>query len=205
MSNNPSILHNIAQADFTGITQANALPIIFTGGSTQTTIEISINNDNLVERTEWFLGQIISGGGISDLRIFAPTATVDITDNDGKYIPYGDSYGSNRNIIFSLSLSLSLSLPPYSLFYSIVLVFGFEEPSYTFSESVGNGLLGVHVREDSGQVSENVVFTFSTGDGSAVGESLIPCSVPYCPCTSPCACTIVTYIEYSPSCVHYSS
>ena len=115
-----------------------------------------------------------------------------------------NNYQQQKWNLFSISLSLSLS-PPYSLFYSIVLVFGFEEPSYTLSESVGNGLLGVRIREDSGQVSENVVFTFNTRDGSAVGESLIPCSVPYCPCTSPCACTIVTYIEYSPSCVHYSS
>ena len=83
------LLHTIhtyvAQADFTGITQANVVPIIFADGEARTTVEVPINNDNLVERTERFLGQIISGGGISALRILAPTATVDIVDNDGIY------------------------------------------------------------------------------------------------------------------------
>lgn len=76
-------MYYIAQADFAGITQANAVPIIFTGGSTLTTVEINIVDDQLVEGTEQFLGRIISGGATSDLRIFAPTAAVDIIDDDG--------------------------------------------------------------------------------------------------------------------------
>jgi hypothetical protein len=46
---------------------------------------VPITNDQLVEGTERFLGQIISGGGITGLDITAPTATVDITDNDSKH------------------------------------------------------------------------------------------------------------------------
>ena len=49
-------------------------------------IEVPITNDALVEGTERFLGQIISGGGIADLDIIAPTATVDIRDDDGKLL-----------------------------------------------------------------------------------------------------------------------
>jgi hypothetical protein len=60
------------------------MPITFPAGSLQTEIEVPITNDRLVEGTERFLGQIISGGGITGLDITAPTATVDITDNDSK-------------------------------------------------------------------------------------------------------------------------
>ena len=45
-----------------------------------------ITNDALVEVTEKFLGQIISGGGIAYLDIFAPTATVYIRDDDCKLL-----------------------------------------------------------------------------------------------------------------------
>ena len=67
-----------------GYTQANAIPIIFPAGSTETVIEVPITDDLLVEGTERFLGQIIDGGSIDDLTIFALTATVDITDNESK-------------------------------------------------------------------------------------------------------------------------
>ena len=60
------------------------MPIVFPSGEARTTIEIPITDDMLVEGTERFLGQIVSGGGITNLHIFAPTATVDIIDNDGK-------------------------------------------------------------------------------------------------------------------------
>ena len=68
-----------------GYTQANAIPITFPAGSIETVIEVPITNDRHVEGTERFLGQIISGGGITGLDIFAPTATVDISDDDSKY------------------------------------------------------------------------------------------------------------------------
>ena len=58
-----------------------------------------------------------------------------------------------------------------AVYYSIVdLIFGFEQPSYTFSESAGTGNIGVRLSPESGEFSENFVFTFSTGDVSAVGE-----------------------------------
>ena len=49
-------------------------------------------------------------------------------------------------------------------------MFGFEQPTYTFSESVGTGNVGVRLSPDSGQLTENLVFTFSTADDTAVGE-----------------------------------
>ena len=69
-----------------GIAQANAIPIAFPPGSTETVIEVPITNDALEEGIERFLGQIISGGGIADLDIIAPTATIDIRDDDGKLL-----------------------------------------------------------------------------------------------------------------------
>ena len=69
-----------------GIAQANATPITFPPGSNQTEIEVPITSDTLAEETERFLGRIISGGGIANLSITAPTATVDIRDDDGKLL-----------------------------------------------------------------------------------------------------------------------
>ena len=54
--------------------------------------------------------------------------------------------------------------------YIIDLVFGFEQPSYTFSESVGIANLGVRLSPDSGMLSMPLVFTFTTEDDSASGE-----------------------------------
>ena len=54
--------------------------------------------------------------------------------------------------------------------YIIDLVFGFEQPSYTFSESVGIANLGVRLSQESGMLSMPLVFTFTTEDGSAIGE-----------------------------------
>ena len=56
----------------------------------------------------------------------------------------------------------------YAHFHSIVdLVFGFEQPSYSFSESVGVANLGVHLSPESGTLSIPLVFTFITEDDSA--------------------------------------
>ena len=60
----------------------------------------------------------------------------------------------------------------YAHFHSIVdLVFGFEQPSYTFSESVGIANLGVRLSPtESGILSMPLVFTFTTENGSAIGK-----------------------------------
>ena len=84
-----------------GYTRANAIPITFPSGSFETVIEVPITDDTMVEGTERFLGQIVSGGGIGDLIISAPTATVDIIDNDGKPLPYRSNI-----IMFSVELLL---------------------------------------------------------------------------------------------------
>ena len=44
---------------------------------------------------------------------------------------------------------------------------------YTFAESMGTGMLGVRLSPESGQLSEDLVFTFSTLDGTAAGEYII--------------------------------
>lgn len=88
----------IGQADFVGITQANAKPIIFMNRQPTAAISINITDDNLVEGREHFLVHIISGGNVSNLTIFAPNTTVNIEDNDGEY-----HYCIN-NIIFLLSM-----------------------------------------------------------------------------------------------------
>ena len=75
----------IGQADFIGITQANAKPIIFMNRQPTATISINITDDNLVEGREHFMVHIISGGNVLDLTVFAPNATVNIEDNDGEY------------------------------------------------------------------------------------------------------------------------
>ena len=73
-------------------------------------------------------------------------------------------------IMLSCSLSLSPFLSPSFLPVSIIdIVFGFELPAYTFSESVGMGIVAVTLDAESGVLSENVVFTLSTQDGSAIG------------------------------------
>ena len=74
----------LGEADFTGISRENAIPIIFESGQLSTTITIPIANDDRVEVDEQFMGQIISGGGIDNIRIVAPTADVTIVDDDGK-------------------------------------------------------------------------------------------------------------------------
>ena len=84
-----------------GYTLANAILITFPSGSFETVIEVPITDDTMVEGTERFLGQIISGGGIGDLIIFAPNATVDIIDNDGKPLPH-----CSNIIMFSVELLL---------------------------------------------------------------------------------------------------
>ena len=77
-------LKKLLTVDYTGYTQANAIPIMFPAGSTETVIEVPITNDRLVEGTERFFGRVISGGGIPNLDIFAPNVTVDICNNDSK-------------------------------------------------------------------------------------------------------------------------
>ena len=60
-----------------------------------------------------------------------------------------------------------------SLYYIIGLVFGFEQQVYIFSESVGTGNLGVRLSPESGQLAQNLIFTFSTADSTAVGKPSI--------------------------------
>ena len=73
-----------AQADFSGLTRANAEPIIFNNGQLTVSVSINITDDNLAEGEQHFSGRIISGGLISDLIISAPVATIRVADNDGK-------------------------------------------------------------------------------------------------------------------------
>ena len=61
----------------------------------------------------------------------------------------------------------SIPLPPVII---IVPIFGFESSSYSFDESVGIGMVAVTLDADSGQLSENLVFTFSTQDSKAESE-----------------------------------
>ena len=171
--------------DFTGYTRATAIPITFPAGSTETTIEVQINNDQFVETTAQFIGRIVSGGGIGNLNIFAPRATINITDNDSMYnYIYENLSPSPSTPPPPLSLSpfqfpFFLLLIPRSLsiFTMLGLIFGFEQTAYNFSESVGTGNLGVHLNPDSGLLSENLVFTFSTVDNiesnTAVGECMM--------------------------------
>ena len=78
----------LGEADFTGISRENAIPIIFESGQTSTTITVPIVNDDRVEGDEQFMGHIISGGGISNTEIYAPTASVTIVDDDRKLVQY---------------------------------------------------------------------------------------------------------------------
>ena len=75
----------ITQADFSGITQANAEPIIFAAEDPVVTVSINITDDHLAEGNEHFFVHIISGGGLLNLNLSAPNATITIADNDGKY------------------------------------------------------------------------------------------------------------------------
>ena len=86
----------LGEADFTGITRGNAIPIIFESGQTSTTITVPIANDGRVEGDEQFMGQIVSGGGIDNIVIFAPTANVTILDDDGKHNSY---YNSKKRLL----------------------------------------------------------------------------------------------------------
>ena len=44
---------------------------------------------------------------------------------------------------------------------------------YNFSESVGTSNLGVRLSPESGELTQNLIFTFSTADSTAVGECSI--------------------------------
>ena len=59
---------------------------------------------------------------------------------------------------------------PHTIHFIPDLIFGFEQPSYSFSESVGTGTLGVRLSPESGQLTRDLVFTFSTQDDSAIGQ-----------------------------------
>ena len=78
-----------------------------------------IINDQFVEGTERFLGQIISGGGIDDLVITAPTATVDITDNDSKWIPISPPLFITLIRILLISLFLEQTVYNFELKFVI--------------------------------------------------------------------------------------
>ena len=98
--------------DFSGYTRANAIPIIFPAGSSQTVVEVNITNDQFVETSERFFGRIISGKRIDDIEIFAPNATVDITDNDSELSPSHLSPTPTLAQTHPSSCSLPLFLSP---------------------------------------------------------------------------------------------
>ena len=54
-------------------------------------------------------------------------------------------------------------------FFNSGLIFGFEEAMYNFVESVGTAMLGVRLSPESGQLTEDLVFTFTTEDITAEG------------------------------------
>ena len=67
--------------DFTGITNANAIPIIFPVGSTNTTVTVAITNDGEFEGIEHFYCRLRpSSTAPTNLRIPVDTATVVITE-----------------------------------------------------------------------------------------------------------------------------
>lgn len=78
-------IQSIALADYEEITEDNAISISFPTGLAQTEIVIHIIDDRLVEGTEWFLVHI-SCRSIDGFEIFAPTATINVADNDGVYM-----------------------------------------------------------------------------------------------------------------------
>ena len=157
--------------------------IAFPTGSTETVIEVPITNDQLMELTERFFGRVISGVGILGLDIFAPIATVDISNNDSI-----SSYSCPAQIS-SLSVELSSHCTLYTRFLSLLslshvhhckslyqstgLIFGFEQPVYNFSESVGTSNLVIRLSPESAQLTQNLIFILSTADSTAVGEPSI--------------------------------
>ena len=67
--------------DFTGITNANAIPIIFPVGSTNITVTVPITNDGEFEGIEQFFGRLRpSSTAPTNFRIPVDTATVVITE-----------------------------------------------------------------------------------------------------------------------------
>ena len=76
-------LHSFAAAgnDFTGITNTNAIPIIFPVGTTNTTITVAITNDGKFEGIEHFYCRLRpSFTAPTNFRIPVDTATVVITE-----------------------------------------------------------------------------------------------------------------------------
>ena len=76
-------IHFLDERDFSEVTLE---PIIFTDGQLITTVSINIIDDHQGEGMEWFSVHIELGEESSNLSIFAPNATVYITDNEGIYI-----------------------------------------------------------------------------------------------------------------------
>ena len=160
-------------ADFNETAAVNGIPIIFPAGQIKTTITVTITDDKLIEGTEHFFGQIQSDN--SSIVIFAPTATVNILDNDSKFRMY-------YTPLFSSPL-LSSSVPSYlhspccinimSPFHYPGLILGFEQNMYTFNESVGIAFLSVRLSPESGKLTEDLVFSFSTNDITAIGKLAI--------------------------------
>ena len=75
--------HSFAAAgnDFTGITNANAIPIIFPVGTTNTTVTVPITNDGEFEGIEHFYCRLRpSSTAPTNFRIPVDTATVVITE-----------------------------------------------------------------------------------------------------------------------------
>ena len=70
-----------AGEDFTGITSANAIPVRFPAGSTNTTVTVPINNDGIdfEGREQFFVWLRPSSTAPTNFRIPVNTATVAIT------------------------------------------------------------------------------------------------------------------------------
>ena len=72
--------------DFTGITNANGVPVNFPPQSLSTVIQVAIQNDAAFEGTKQFFGRLQSSGTSSKLNISVDKATVRILDDDGKQV-----------------------------------------------------------------------------------------------------------------------
>ena len=73
-----------------------------------TTVSVPISDDLIVETTEQFFGRILSSGGIMGLEIFAPIASINITDNDSKNGIYSIVMNVLLNFMFTSCKSDSI-------------------------------------------------------------------------------------------------
>ena len=75
-------IHSLAPGDFGGV---SSVPVVFNQGSTVTTVTVSINDDNILEIDEEFLGELVYTGS-QTVTIVQDEAVVTIVDNDGEMI-----------------------------------------------------------------------------------------------------------------------